>query len=416
MADEVSDDPKRTVLHAWHRDHGGKMVGFAGYDMPVQYSSGIIREHLATRGGAGLFDVSHMGRFRVVGGGAEAFLRAVLTNDARKLDRGHAQYTMIANPDGGAVDDAYLYKLADEDYVLVVNASNREKDWLWLREHAGTGPELVDCSEELGMVAVQGPASEGLLAGIFGAEALPERKRNRLTVARLDRRPIVIARTGYTGEPVCFELFPERDQTVAMWERLVELGATPVGLGARDSLRLEAGLPLYGHELGLDPHGNDIPIFANSLARFAVRSSNDDDYVGRDALVRQREEVARIRAGELEPRAREPILTHLVHPIAAFGSRRPLRAGYQVVQDTEPVGYVTSGMVVPYAKIADTETGAVSADEHDLRPIGLAMIDRRLQYRTDPPVNLDVVDARGNTIEVELVERNLRPRRHEQRS
>ena len=143
---------RETVLHDWHAGNGGKMVGFGGWRMPVQYKTGIIREHLATRRHAGVFDVSHMGRFSIKGKGAEDFLRRVLTNDAKALAPGHAQYTFIANDSGGAVDDAYLYKLADEDFLLVVNAANREQDWHWLDRRRG-GAEMADISEELGMIS-----------------------------------------------------------------------------------------------------------------------------------------------------------------------------------------------------------------------------------------------------------------------
>ncbi len=399
---------ERTELHSWHVGEGAKMVPFAGYDMPVQYRTGIIREHLATRRGAGLFDVSHMGRFEVTGNGAEAFLRHTLTNNARALEAGHAQYTFLANREGGAVDDAYLYRLASERFLLVVNAENRGKDWDWLSEHAGPGITLADRSEELCMLALQGPDSEAIVEQAFGRNALPENKRNRLTTGRFEGRDVVLSRTGYTGETVCFEMFPPRGPTLALWTRLIELGALPVGLGARDSLRLEAGLPLYGHELGIDREGREIPIFANSLARFAVRASDDDHYLGRDALVRQREQYVRIRRGELAgPDA--DLLPRLVQPVAAFGSRRPLRAGYTLRHDGEAVGYVTSGTTVPYAAFSGDGIEASPSDTHELRPIGLALIDNRLRYRSDRPVVLEASDGRGRTIEVELVERNAWP-------
>ena len=409
MADKEDMELERTALHAWHVDNGGKMVPFAGFEMPVQYATGIIGEHLATRRGAGLFDVSHMGRFKITGDGAEAFLLEVLSNDARKLEPGQAQYTFIANPEGGAVDDAYLYRLAKDDYLLVVNASNRNKDWEWISRYIRPGVHLVDHSERMGLIALQGPTANELLGQIFPAQTLPEDRRNRLATLTLEGGPVVVARTGYTGESVCFELFPDREQSLSLWQRLVGLGATPVGLGARDSLRLEAGLPLYGHELGADPGGNDIPIFSNSLARFAVRPSDGGAFVGSDALNKQRAEIVRIGEGKPPESADEPIMTHVIQPIAAFGSRRPLRAGYQIAHQGQPVGYVTSGTVVPVDRAPDPTSASPAAGEHGLRPIGLAMIDRSIRYRTDPPLVLEATDARGNCIEVELVKRNLRP-------
>ena len=406
---EAKDTPLRhTELHSWHVGAGAKMVPFAGFEMPVQYRTGIIGEHLATRRRAGLFDVSHMGRFEIRGKGAERFLQRTLTNNARALETGHAQYTFIANAQGGALDDAYLYRLAPERFLLVVNADNHEKVWAWLSEHLEPDSTMADRSAELCMLALQGPDSEAMMEQVFGRDALPENKRNRLRRGAFEGCDVIFSRTGYTGESVCFELFPPREATLALWTRLVGLGALPVGLGARDSLRLEAGLPLYGHELGIDREGKEIPIFANSLARFAVRTSCDDEYLGRDALVRQREQYVRIRRGELAgPDA--DLLPRLVQPVAAFGGRRPLRAGYTLRFEGETAGYVTSGTTVPYAAFSGTGIDDSPSDTHELRPIGLALIDNRLRYRSDRPVVLEASDDRGRSFEVELVERNAWP-------
>ena len=199
---------KSTELHPWHVEAGARMVPFASYDMPVQYRTGIIREHLATRRGAGLFDVSHMGRFEIAGSGAELFLQRTLTNNARALEAGHAQYTFLANAQGGAVDDAYLYRLAPDRFLLVVNAENRGKDWDWLSEHSAPRSTLVDRSEELCMLALQGPDSEAIVENVFGRDSLPENKRNRLTTGRFQGCDMTLSRTGYTGESVCFEPLP----------------------------------------------------------------------------------------------------------------------------------------------------------------------------------------------------------------
>jgi aminomethyltransferase len=411
MADGNSDSDVlgETVLHPWHVENGAKMVPFGGWDMPVQYAGGIIQEHLATRRNAGLFDVSHMGRFRVMGPAAEEFLLHTLTNNAQGLDAGYAHYTFIANEVGGALDDAYLYKLAEADFLLVVNASNRQKDWDWLVGHNDAGADLEDISEGLAMVSLQGPRSQEILEKVIAVQDLPENKRNRLATVRLDGHDLIVARTGYTGESVCFELFPESDQAVALWQRLRDLGAEPVGLGARDSLRLEAGLPLYGHELGSDPDGGEIPIFANAIANVAVRHSDEHDYIGKAALERQREELILIRRGELKAPVADRLLKALVQPIALFDGRRPLRAEYTVRDDDTDIGWVTSGTVVPYSGFFGTGITASPSDDHDLRPIGLAMVRSDYRFRTDRPVVLDVVDGRGNVMEAEMVERNLWP-------
>ena len=401
---------RETILHGWHVDHGAKMVEFGGWDMPVQYKSGIIQEHLATRRQAGLFDVSHMGRFRITGRGAEAFLLHVLTNNARTLRPGQAQYTFIANEHGGAVDDTYLYRLGSDDFLLVVNAANRDKDWSWLMQHnSHDGVEMKNVSEALAMISLQGPNASSIMEQIINKKDLPENKRNCLATTKIQGRAVMIARTGYTGEAVCFELFPPRDYAVELWETLFDLGAVPVGLGARDSLRLEAGLPLYGHELGLDPQNNDIPIFANAIASFAVRPPDASDYIGKSELEKQRHEFIRIKRGELTTPLAERTLQRLVQPIAVFGARKPLRAGFQVYFKDRPVGYVTSGTSVPYSRFYGQGITATPSDEHDLRPIGLALIDSTLRYRTDRPIVLQIADGRGATFEAELVEKNLWP-------
>ena len=410
MADQDKSELQQTVLHDWHVAHQGKMVPFGGWDMPVQYKTGIIGEHLATRRHCGLFDVSHMGRFMVRGKGAQAFLLKVLTNSARALEVGQAQYTFIATDSGGAVDDAYLYRLGEEDYLLVVNASNRDKDWNWLVEHNHQSDvSMENISEELGMIALQGPNSAELMEQIADKRELPESKRNWLRTVTMDGMNVIVARTGYTGEAIGFELFPPRDYTVALWEKLIALGAAPIGLGARDSLRLEAGLPLYGHELGEDSEQREIPVFANDLARFAVRPPDELDYVGKQALEGQRREFIGIKRGELDAPLGERVLPRIVQPIAVFQGRRPLRAGYRVFHDGREVGSVTSGTTVPYTRFYGEGITATPSDEHDLRPIGLALIDSNLSYRTDRPVALEVRDDRGNSFEAELVERHLWP-------
>ncbi len=396
----------RTPLFEWHEGHGATIVDFAGWEMPVQYETGTIAEHLATRRHAGLFDVSHMGRFRFTGPNALAHLGYVLTNDPNGLRPGEAHYTYIANESGGALDDAYLYQVGVDDYLLVVNADNRKKDWDWLSTHNRHDSVMTDVSDELGMVSLQGPASADILVAALEGVELPDAKRNRLTVVDVLGQRLVIARTGYTGESTAFELFPGRDFTVELWERLVAAGATAVGLGARDSLRLEAGLPLYGHELGEDINGDDIPIFANSLASWGVRA-HPDDFIGQADLARQRAEYQLIKRNELQTPVGERRLTHLVQSIAVFDGRKPLRAGYEVFLDGERVGYVTSGTSVPFAQFDGSGIAALPTEEHALRPIGLALIRSDIRYRSDVPIVFEVVDGRGRTSNAELVQKNM---------
>ncbi len=408
----MSDDIQKTVLHDWHASHDGKMVDFAGWDMPVQYKAGAIQEHLATRREAGLFDVSHMGRFKVTGPGAETFLLRVLSNNARALKPGEAQYTFIPNETGGALDDAYLYRMGDRDFLLVVNASNRAKDLDWLVSHSEADDcTLEDVSDALAMVSLQGPSSTQVLEALVDGADLPENKRNRLATVSAGSFDVIVARTGYTGETICYELFPPSHHAVAFWEALIAAGAAAAGLGARDSLRLEAGLPLYGHELGEDADGNDIPIFANTIAPAGVRLPGHVDVpcIGSLALEAQRAEFVAIRRGELAVPVAERLLKRLVQPVAVFGSRRPLRAGHRVTRDGEDIGVVTSGTSVPSSQFDGAGLMATPADAHDVRPIGLALLRSDLRYRSDRPIEVQIVDDRGNSSTAELVEKNLWP-------
>ena len=398
---------RQTPLFSWHAAHGARMVEFGGWAMPLSYQSGILQEHLATRRRAGLFDVSHMGRFKIEGEAAEDFALTVLTNNARSLELLQAQYTFLANEQGGAIDDAYLYKLARGEFLLVVNASNRDKDWLWLQSHKCAGVELSDVSEETAMIAIQGPASASILESVIGKEALPEGRRNCCRIARVEGQPLLIARTGYTGEVIGFELFPKSEHLPALWERLISLGAVPAGLGARDTLRIEAGLPLYGHELGQDHDGNDIPIFANTFASFAVRVPDRHDYIGQARLDDQRKELQLIKRGELHTPLGDRILKRLVRPIMSRTDKRPFRAGSKVFRGDELLGYVSSGTVAPYSWKPDREDNAMETGEPLLRPIGLALIDSTLGYRSDPSLVLRVIDDRGRGMEAEWVTSNL---------
>jgi len=406
----------RTPFHTQHVAAGARMVDFGGWDMPVQYPSGIIAEHLATRSGAGLFDVSHMGRFVLRGPGSAAFLQHVLTNNAEALDLLQAQYTMVPTETGGAVDDAYLYRFVDGEYLVVVNASNRHKDWDHFRDHLAYFPdvEMSDETGETAMVALQGKASRDILGGLIEDGGLPEPLRNELSVVTL-RLPgdgrlaeARIARTGYTGEPVAFELFVATHDGPALWDALVGAGAVPVGLGARDTLRLEAGLPLYGHELGVDPDGNEIPIFSCPLAAFAVSfSPRKGDFIGRHALERQQKAYARILRRDYSLLDDLPRLTR---PLAVTG-RGIAREGAPV--HTEPgadrfggetlLGWITSGTAVPYWGIGGAGLCSLQTEEHQLRSIALAYVDSRVLE--DDEVEIDV---RGRRIPGLIVPHHLK--------
>jgi aminomethyltransferase len=378
--------PRRTPFYDQHVAAGATMVEFGGWSMPLHYPTGIIAEHLATRSGAGLFDVSHMGRFVLRGPGVVRFLQHVLTNNAEALDRLQAQYTIIPTPTGGAVDDAYLYLFTEDEYLLVVNAANRLKDRDHLEGHrvAFADTELKDGTAEIAMLALQGRASRDILAGLIDEGGLPEPFRNELAVTTLrvpdpDGGPSLavvarIGRTGYTGEPVCFELFMPSEQGPAVWDALVASGAVPSGLGARDTLRLEAGLPLYGHELGNDPAGKEIPVMSCPLATFAVSfSPRKGDYVGRGALARQHAAYKRILNRDYALIADLPRLTR---PLTVTG-RGVAREGAPVLRHDQQIGWVTSGTAVPFWEIAGEGVCSSRTDDHRLRSIALAYVDSR---------------------------------------
>lgn len=357
---EVTDTPetplKRTPLHAAHLRAGARMVPFGGWEMPVQYT-GVKAEHDAVRTRAGVFDVSHMGEFRVTGPDAEAFLQRVTTNDVTKLKPGRAQYNWLPNESGGLVDDLYIYRGGPEEFLLVVNAANIEKDWAHLQRYAsGFDVRLSDESDRWGLLAVQGPQAETLLQPHTDVD-LSAKKKNAYFPATLLGFGVWLARTGYTGEDG-FEVFVRAEEAEALWEALLALGLTPAGLGARDTLRLEAGFPLYGHEFAEDLH---------PLASSYTWVVKDKDHVGRAGM-----------------QAAPP-----VRLIGLALERVPVREGYPVLLGGEPVGHVTSGtssptlghpiaMALVRADAADAEAYAVEVrgKTHPARRVALPFYKR----------------------------------------
>ena len=396
----------KTVFYEKHVDLGAKMVGFGGWDMPIQYESGIVQEHLSTRKQAGLFDVSHMGRFIVGGPDALDFLQHTLSNNAAALEIEESQYTMIPDESGRAVDDAYLYRFEKSEYLLVVNAANREKDWrhlLGFKKKFGR-VQIEDRTRELCMLSLQGPKSKEILSGIIDAGRLPEPLRNSLSTVQICDSRVLVGRTGYTGEPICFELFMERKDALMIWDMLLQKGAVPVGLGARDTLRLEAALPLYGHELGLDPEGKPIPIFACNLARFAVSLSPlKRQFVGKQALERQFKAFKKIVDRDYELMADLP---RLIQPIELQG-KGIARAGAPVLRAGKPVGFVTSGTMVPYWQSQGRGLATVQSAGRQMRAIGLALVDSNLVEGDE--IEIDIRGKRTSAVIVPYLLRNEAP-------
>ena len=311
---------KKTCLHDLHVELGARMSPFAGYDMPIQYSS-IIDEHNAVRQAVGVFDVSHMGEIFVRGPQAGEFVNHVFTNDVRGLEPGHILYGMMLYPDGGTVDDLLVYKEAEADhYLLVVNAANIATDYAWLLEQAeGFEVKVDNRSDEWGQIAVQGPGAEEAVCGtLVFPEAAALGFYTFCDCVRDDRR-VIVSRTGYTGEDG-FEIYAAPDQIRAYWRALIAAGVKPCGLGCRDTLRFEAGLPLYGDELTADIS----PVMAG-LGMFC--KLDKPEFVGKEALEAQKAEgVARKLVG-----------------IELADNAVP-RAGYPVeLEDGLPVGVVTTG-------------------------------------------------------------------------
>jgi glycine cleavage system T protein len=364
----------RTIFFEQHQKLGATLVEFGGWEMPIQYSNGILKEHMATRERAGMFDVSHMGRLFFKGKGTIPFLQHVLTNNAQALEVGESQYTLIQNENGGALDDAYLYRFREEEYLLVVNASNREKDVSHLKEIIENFPDVSmhDRTFEVAMISLQGPLSKTIMEQIISRGHLPEPARNHLSIVQIEGSEVLLARTGYTGEPICFELFLENANAQKLWEMFIAKGVAPIGLGARDTLRLEACLPLYGHELGFDQDGNEIPLFASKLSKFAVSFSVlKGDFIGKRALLKQRAAFKRILDHDYVDMHGLP---RMIMPLAVTG-KGIAREGQKVFCREKHVGNITSGTSVPYRLPSGRGLDGEFEKKVKKRPIALALLD-----------------------------------------
>lgn len=326
MTDQAEPEMERTPLYEEHVRLDARLVPFGGFAMPVQYPDGIRSEHRTVRSAAGMFDISHMGEFRVRGPGAEAFVSRATTNDPSALGEGQAQYSTMCLEDGGIVDDLVIYRLGDEDFRLVVNAANIRKDWRHLQALPGSGRvEMEDESDRVALIAVQGPRAQEILQPLT-AEDLEPVGFYRFVRGRVADAPGVISRTGYTGEDG-FELYVDAGDAPGVWRTLLEEGRSaglrPVGLGARDTLRLEMGYALYGHDI--DEETTPLEAGLGWLVKL-----EKGEFVGRDALRRQEEEGVRRRLRGFRLRER------------GFP-----REGYPVVYQGEEMGPVRSGTVSP---------------------------------------------------------------------
>jgi aminomethyltransferase len=357
-----SENLKKTPLNALHRALGGKMVDFGGWDMPVQYPAGVIEEHMATRTRAGLFDVSHMGEIWVEGPDAIPFVNRITTNDVEKLVDGQAQYSAFPNENGGVVDDLLVYRFAQDSLLLVVNAGTTEKDWAWITSlKKDEDVTLRNASADYCQIAIQGPKALGILQKLTETELEPINYYHFIE-GKVDGVDAIISRTGYTGEDG-FEVYAAADKAEQLWNKMLETGASegilPCGLAARNTLRLESAMSLYGHELD-----DDISTLEANLGW--ITKLQKGEFVGREQIAALKEKG-------------------LSRKLIGFEMKEPgiARDGFDVYVGDEKVGAVTSGSPAPFLK----------------KNIGLAFV---------PPELANVgqelrIDVRGKRLAAEIV-------------
>jgi aminomethyltransferase len=351
---------RKTPLYDCHTAANGKIVSFAGYLLPVQYETGVIAEHMAVRTHAGLFDVSHMGEVHLSGPGAPASLERLFTNSFITMHDGQARYSPMCNERGGVVDDVLVYRFAEDDYWVVVNAANREKDVAWMKAHITANTVLEDISDNVAQLALQGPKAEEILRGLCNEALIPPKYYTftpKMNVAGIE---CLVSRTGYTGEDG-FELYCAPENAPALWNALLAAGAPhgliPCGLGARDTLRLEAAMPLYGHEMDEDT----TPLEA--ALDFAVRLKKPD-FIGK-AAIEERLPLTRRRVG-LEITGRGIAREHCA-----------------VFADGRQIGQTTSGTHCPYLG----------------KPVAMAILDIGF---TQPGTAVEI-DVRGRKVTAQVV-------------
>ena len=366
----MSNDLNRTELYQWHVENGGRMVPFAGWEMPVQYSSGPVNEHKTTREAAGLFDIDHMGQIAVRGPEAEAFVNWIVTYDVSKMELFDAHYALFCYADGGTIDDLFVYRLPDPEiedrhyFFLAINASNREKDVAWVAAHAKNfNVSVKDISDETYMIAFQGPRAPEIMDRLTQVDLTQMVRFSAVQDQILEDVPVLLGRTGYTGEDG-FELFIPAEHAVRVWEAILEQGkdegVVPIGLAARDSLRFEPCMPLYGHELS--------PTISPVEARLTFAVSFDKDFIGRDALLKQK----------LEKPGKVLVGFEMVE-------RGLARDGYPVLHNGEEIGAVSTGMYSPTTS----------------RYLGMAFVPR--QYST---IGTEIdVQIRSKAVKAKVVKR-----------
>ena len=352
---------KKTPLYDLHLEMGGKIVPFAGYLLPVQYETGLIREHMAVRTACGLFDVSHMGEILFSGPDSLKNLQNLLCPDYGTMDQGRVRYSPILNGKGGIVDDLIVYKFAQDEYLLVVNASNKDKDYQWFLNNKQGDVQILDQSDGFAQLALQGPNAQKILSKLTDGKLLPQKYYSFTQGMDIAGVSCLVSRTGYTGE-LGYELYCAPERAVALARALLEAGKSDglimCGLGARDTLRLEAGMPLYGHEMN-----DDVSPLEAALGAFV--KMDKEDFIGKNALL-QRGAPKRIRVG------------------LVVTDRGIARENCDVYAQGSLIGRTTSGTLLPY-------TNKASA---------MALVDTSF---TRPGTEVEI-DVRGRRLKAQVVE------------
>lgn len=354
---------KKTPLYEKHVERGGRIIDFGGWALPVQYE-GIVKEHRRVREAAGLFDVSHMGEVAVQGPDAKNYIQNLITNDIQNMEAGQTLYSPMCYPDGGTVDDLLVYKLAEDDYLLVVNAANTDKDFEWMYENLRGDVAIRNISDETAQIAIQGPLAEKILQKLTDFPLSEIKFYHFAKDVKVDGTLAIVSRTGYTGEDG-FEIYCPAADAPALWDALLAAGEkeglAPAGLGARDTLRFEVALPLYGHELT-----KDVSPLEAGLGFFV--KLNKESFIGKEALARRKEEGVARR-------------------VAGFEMKEPgiPRAGYDVFSGDRKIGTVTSGGFAP------------SLDKN----LGLALVETAYAV---PEIGIEI-EVRGKRLRAQVVKK-----------
>ena len=358
--EEEKNMSMKTSLYEQHVELGARIVEFGGYLLPVQYGQGVISEHNAVRTKAGLFDISHMGELIITGEDALSNMQYLLSNDFEDMSIGQARYSPMCNENGGTIDDLIVYKLSEQSYMLVVNAANRVKDFDWIAQNIFGDAELEDISDEISLISLAGPESENILLKLMNKAEIPGKYYTFVEKAKVSTVECIVSRTGYTGEDG-FEFYCSNGDAPVLWEMLIaagsEFGLVPCGLGARDTLRLEAAMPLYGHELS-----EDISPVEAGLSHFV--HMDKAYFIGKDGII-ERGPIVRERVG------------------LKITSRGIAREESNIYLEDMNVGTTTSGNMAPYLGYA----------------IAMGMVDKRFSQIG----NTLEIDVRGKKLVAEIV-------------